>query len=206
MKVFLFFAIFNLSFLAVEKETDTNQCSFLITSVKKSEPTEHEKKREPNIISKYIVSTELKNKTGKTWLFLKVPRYGASITDEIMPYVFLSSSRLPLVSKENDFLELAPERTLKADHHVFLIRNNPDGKPALYGYFVGSENVKEKQGEHNNFPSEWLIKNIPEKEGLKIAITFDDFIPHHNTDSILGRDYVKLWIGDLITNLVKLEK
>lgn len=177
-----------------------NDWKFRITRVEVATISDVERVQNPNLIRKWEICTELTNNTKDAWWFLASPFYGATVRGAPDQYVFLSGSRLPLQSKQHDFVEVRPGETLKAVHWVFARIEKTDGQYVLFGRFLKSPN-SDTSGE--NFSIEWDLSTTPIGEQFSFAITLFGFYPG-SARKILGEDFKRRWAGDICTQSVDL--
>jgi hypothetical protein len=175
---------------------------FAIIKIESADITKHDYSYNHQNIAKWMITTELVNKSDRARLLLAVPLYGAVAADfgETLPieadrHVFLSASHLPIRNKETDFISIPPGGKLVSTHLVFARRDSSGTSYTLFGFFVRHEN-EPPELKSNNFATQWLLRKSPVGDEFSIAITLvsnegDDF------ERILGKDYRAFWQGSL---------
>ncbi len=185
-----------------EKNSSSNaSCEFQITAAQRSKPTEREIRDFPDIIAKWIVSTKFTNTSGQPQLLLRVPYYGGAEGDDRDSTEFQSGSRLPVKSKDHDFLTLMPGGSIEAKHAVLAVRDSSGLRFTVFGSFQESVNCPEVWKE-NNFPINWTLTK-PVTSEFELSITLTDRLPS-GARAMLGTNVENLWRGYAITKPTKL--
>lgn len=186
--------------LSQERSGKADDWEFAIVKLASADITRRDYQDNYRNVAKWLITTELVNKSDRTLRLLAVPLYGAMVSDfgqklsnQVDSEVFLSASHLPLRTKDNDFILIPARGKLVSTHKVYARRDPSGTSYTLFGYFVGHENVAPEL-KANNFSTQWLLRNSPVGDEFTIAMTLISR-PNEDAKKILGNEYKTLWLG-----------
>jgi hypothetical protein len=171
-----------------------------ITNVERKELASRDIERFPKALTKWEVTTELTNRSQGEKLFCATPYYGGSVIGRADYRSYLASSHVPPRDR-HDFFWVSPTEKLVAKHVVYATEGKMPGKYVIEGCCW--ETINTPPDINHNFAMQWSLSQTPVGNDFAFSVTLiGSELPY--TSDVLGEDFRKLWVGELVSKPVKM--